>query len=507
MAYQQRFPPRDSDIPTRSRPPGSARRGLEPLDAVTYYGPKKTKRRRVRAVLLSLIALVVVLGALLGAAAYIIIQPGNQTFYKGVYVDGIELHGASAEQACEYLQALANEKLRSWKLTLYYSDELKWNITGDMIDMQANIVARVNDAWMQGRVGSIFERAYDIISLRRTPYHASTASVLFNPYSLSALISDIKGQLDLAPVDAARISDSTRTPPFVYIDERAGLLLDADALEADVIGYAQRLESASIPIRMETVEPTVRVADLQNDIVRLSRARTAISSSSTNERNANIDMGCEKFNGLSVAPGAQVSFNDTVGKRTMENGWQEALEIKYGEYVMGYGGGICQVSSTLYNAVVEAGLEVVDRTAHKLAVSYLDPGKDATVADRGTDFVFRNNTDQPIQISARVDKSGSTQYCVFEIFGAPDPSGYSYSLVSEIESKIPPPTEPKQVPDKEGKYVKYIGQTHIVKGESGYEVNSFRVVSKNGTEISRTFIAHDRYEPVSPHEYYGVTPR
>ncbi|HML47451.1 MAG TPA: VanW family protein, partial [Clostridia bacterium] len=105
-----------------------------------------------------------------------------------------------------------------------------------------------------------------------------------------------------------------------------------------------------------------------------------------------------------VKNGAKVSFNEVVGKRTDANGYQQALEIVNGVYVMGYGGGICQASSTLYNAAVQAGLDILERNQHGLKVNYLDYGYDATVADRGKDLTFRNNTGQDIIISARMER-------------------------------------------------------------------------------------------------------
>lgn len=473
------------------------------MRAASYYSTKSPRRRTGRAIVLSVLALVILLAAGVGGVGYYIINSGADTFYEGVFVDGIDLQGLAPAEAFDRVQAGVSEKVNRWRLSLYYSDTQSWEITGELINMQADVSEQINSAWMQGRTGSLIERVQAIWGLRTEPYMGYT-SIQFNPYSLESMIGMIKTQLDVAPVDATRVSDPTRSPPFRYTDEQPGMELNAAALTAEVLGFTERVESASVSLRLDTVQPTVKTADLQSDIVRLSRARTPISTSSTPERNANVEIGCAKFNGLTIPPGAKVSFNDVVGQRTMENGWQQALEIKYGEYVMGYGGGICQVSSTLYNAIVESGLEVIDRSPHKLKVGYLDAGKDATVADRGTDFVFVNNTSAPIQILARVTKINRELYCEFEVFGAPDPSGYSYQLVSEIVRKIPFPQEPKRIADKEEKYTKYIGETYLVKGQNGYEANSFRVVLLNGTEISRTFIANDIYDPIVPKEYYGI---
>lgn len=123
-------------------------------------------------------------------------------------------------------------------------------------------------------------------------------------------------------------------------------------------------------------------------------------ASSTSNRASNVARAASLINGKVLAPGEVFSFNDTVGKRTVANGFSTAPEYVNGKTVEGIGGGTCQVSSTLYNAVLYADLEVVSRTNHMFTVSYVPNGQDATVADGGPDFKFRNNTDYPVKISA-----------------------------------------------------------------------------------------------------------
>ncbi|MCC8169858.1 MAG: VanW family protein [Oscillospiraceae bacterium] len=123
-------------------------------------------------------------------------------------------------------------------------------------------------------------------------------------------------------------------------------------------------------------------------------------ASSTANRASNVARAASLINGKVLAPGEVFSFNDTVGKRTVANGFSTAPEYVGGKTVEGIGGGTCQVSSTLYNAVLYADLTVVSRTNHMFTVSYVPNGQDATVADNGPDFKFSNNTDYPIKISA-----------------------------------------------------------------------------------------------------------
>ncbi|MGN0150490.1 MAG: VanW family protein, partial [Clostridia bacterium] len=122
--------------------------------------------------------------------------------------------------------------------------------------------------------------------------------------------------------------------------------------------------------------------------------------SSTANRASNVARAASLINGKVLAPGEVFSFNSTVGKRTVANGFSTAPEYVNGKTVDGIGGGTCQVSSTLYNAVLYSDLDIVSRTNHMFTVSYVPNGQDATVADGGPDFKFKNNTDYPIKISA-----------------------------------------------------------------------------------------------------------
>jgi vancomycin resistance protein YoaR len=337
--------------------------------------------------------------------------------------------------------------------------------------------------------------------------------MFYNEYQIDYLVSQIKAELDVEPINAARIDDPNRTPPYYFTRDTPGLALNAEILTAELNELAQTLTPGHITLAPESVEASVKEADLQNEFVRISRARTPIATSSTTERTANVTKGCEIWNGVTIAPGQRISFNKVVGPRSLENMWYPALEIVSGEYRMDYGGGICQVSSTLYYAVVEAGLTVIERTAHKLPINYMDPGKDATVyytgksGYRSIDFVFENNTGSTVQIISKVEKYNGTPHCIFEIYGRPDVNGYAYYLETEVLTVIPVPEEIKIVADYDGEHTKYIGETYLVKGTRGAEVNSYRVVKQGAIEIERTLIATDIYDPTPSREFHGVTPR
>ena len=296
--------------------------------------------------------------------------------------------------------------------------------------------------------------------------------------------------------------------PIVVTEETYGKSLDIVALKEEVMRLVNDMEPGTIEIVPDVVEPAIVAEDITSSIVQLSSYSTPINKSSTDERNLNIERGCNAFNGKVIKAGAKVSFNDWVGKRTEDNGFYQALEIVNGEYEMGWGGGICQVSSTLYNAVIQAGMEVNSRRNHGLPVNYMDMGLDATVADRGIDLVFTNNTGADVYCVARVESSGNNKTCLFEFYGRPDPNGYTYSLLPEIIEVIPIP-ETTPIPDKEAKYVIYTDQIEEVsKGSEGYKVRVYLVTKdSNGNVVSTKELYTDTYKAVTPKVYVGVTER
>ncbi len=177
-------------------------------------------------------------------------------------------------------------------------------------------------------------------------------------------------------------------------------------------------EPVKIPFYVSQPKKTSAVLQAKLFEKTLASYSTSYGSSTAN-RCANIARAASLINGTVVAPGGVFSFNDTVGSRTSANGFYTATEYVDGKSVEGIGGGVCQVSSTLYSAVLYADLSIVERLNHMMTVGYIPLGQDATVSDGGVDFRFKNTTDYPVKISAYT--SGAT-ITVSIIGGAWEPS-------------------------------------------------------------------------------------
>jgi vancomycin resistance protein YoaR len=220
---------------------------------------------------------------------------------------------------------------------------------------------------------------------------------------------------------------------------------------------------------------TVTKADIDGDTLRKLLFRDTLASCSTklsnnSKRTTNVRLASEAINGLVLNPGDEFSYNDVVGKRTAQRGYQIATAYSSGEVVESLGGGICQVSSTLYMAVLRADLEVTNRVNHGLTVSYTPLGEDATVSWGGPEFKFKNDTDYPVKILTRVENGKM----VAEILGT-NLTGKTVTIETNVLSTTPFTTIEKKDPTLPA------GQTKVEKsGYTGYSTETFKVITENG---------------------------
>lgn len=275
----------------------------------------------------------------------------------------------------------------------------------------------------------------------------------------------------------------------------------SDVVKAEIPGQVLDLEASLEAVRrailagkgeaglvVRAVQPKVRSTDLASaKQYRIARFTTPILAADPG-RVQNIALAIRKITGVVLQPGETFSFNDVVGPRDAANGWAQAKELYQGEFVLGYGGGICQVSSTLYNSVLLGGLEVKQRFHHDRPLQYVQPGRDATVAWNLLDFKFRNSLDVPVLIGGRLIP-GRTQEIEITLH-APRPQPDNEIRVEEADVHyFPPPMvevfDPTLPP----------GERRVEdEGHYGIEVKTFRVYG-TGQHERRELVSHDRYQP------------
>ena len=435
------------------------------------------------------------------------LDQGTDVFYQNIFVNDIPLEGKTLDEARAVVTQQVSNLVSSWRITLRTQDGRSWDITGDDVKMQYDVADQLDQLWAIGHMGSSATRYEQVKALSEQPVMRYT-TLTYDLSGVNQILAQIKAEVDQSPISATRVNDDSKWPPFSYTDDVPGRELDITGLNEQISEMVDTLQSGVVELVPMPVQAPVTRAYLESQIVQLSTYETAIGATSDPGRFINIENGTKKFDKLIIKSGEQVSFNKVAGKRTYSNGYADAPELAYGDYRTGVGGGICQVSSTLYNAVVNAGLEIKSRYQHSLASNYVPLGLDATVQDDRLDFVFKNTTNADIYISTEYYKKKGYWHTKFTIHGRPDPNGYTYKLESEVVEELPEP-EPTYIPDKNAEYVVYDTETKLVSdGHEGHVVDVYLVtMDAKGLVISREKKYTDTYKPLAPKVYVGVTPR
>mgnify|MGYP004463936993 FL=1 len=480
---------------------------------------KKARERRARKIrrtvigsLCAVIAVVLlVVGVQAGSRLVNIKQTldrGDGVFYPNIFVNDIPLEGKTLDEAAAVVTQQVQSLISSFRITLRTEDGRSWDITGDSLNMKYDIADQLDQLWAIGHTGSSSTRYEQVKALEAEPAMRYT-TLTYDLSQVNQILNQIKAEVDQPAVSATRVQDDSKWPPFSYTDDIPGQTLDITGLNERICTMVDTLESGVVVLSPTPVQATITRAQLEAQIVKLSSYETTVGKSGeyAEARAENVRLGTEKFNHLVIRAGESVSFNKVAGKRTVANGYQQALEIAYGNYVLGTGGGICQVSSTLYNAVVNAGLTVNKRTPHAIPSSYVEKGLDATVSDDRYDFVFSNNTNSDIYIETEFVKVKGYYHSRFTIYGRPDPNGYTYKLVSQVVETIPLP-EPTYEKDTTGEHVFYDDETAVKSsGREGYIVDVYLVtMDSKGLEISREKKYTDTYKASAPVYWIGVNP-
>ena len=288
----------------------------------------------------------------------------------------------------------------------------------------------------------------------------------------------------IKPIDASLKIYPERENPFVYYSENSGAGIDCEKLVKDIKSalYARK---RNISAEVVTLMPTVTLAALKEETKLLSTFSTDYSNSQE-ERKHNVGIATQTIGGYALKSGAEFSFNEVVGARTKERGYKSAKIIVGGEFTEGVGGGVCQVSSTLYNCALLAGLTVTERHNHSLLVSYVEPSFDAMVNSGSADLKILNSKDSNVYIVA----SCNGEKIKFRIYGRND--GFEYKRISVIDEYISPPAEEiVETADLE------LGERRVVcASKRGVKSSGYLVKYLNGKKISETRLSKDSYAAV-----------
>ncbi len=433
----------------------------------------------------------IMLAALITAGVFAQQLLGQQSIYPFVTVEGITVHDMTPEEAKSHLQTHLKPQQDEQYLVFSFKGQ-EWTIPFAELGFEYNYEEALQQAMNYGRTGSRIERLSEIRRLRQNPADVEL-TYGYRQELLTAFLNNLATELHIE----AKAASITRTnQEFIVTPDQTGQTLDIEktfqlAHEA-LTGSGNNV----ITLVMDEIMPYPTAADLRQIQTTISEFSTTFSSADSG-RTANLKIGSSSINGQLLLPGETFSFNETTGPRIAAAGYKEAPVIVMGELVPGVGGGICQVSTTLYNAVLRADLKIEERMNHSIPVSYVPRGQDATVSFGAIDFRFTNNREYPIFIESDVV---GTRLSV-RIYGNVENS-YTIDLISRDTEVIASTTETR--------YNDTLYEDEIIverAARNGYRVVTYKVYREGGQEVSREEISRDHYRVTHGIVVHGTKPR
>ncbi|MCL6634341.1 MAG: VanW family protein [Peptococcaceae bacterium] len=441
-----------------------------------------------KALFLSMLLLLQAGAGILGTAV-ILENRYTGVIQQGVTVKGVPVGGLNAQEAA---QKLENALPFPAECCLRIENAGKnHSISLADIDGRYDYLATAAEALHCGNTEKNFSQLMDILRLRAAPADLAV-KIAFSGEKLSQRIKQLQEEWDAPPRNAALMVLDEKV---VVIAEKSGYSLDFEkTLEQARRALADGSLHAQAAGRI--LEPEINSAALEGIDTLLAEYTTSFDSSAAN-RSHNIALASSAVNGTLLKPGEIFSLNQRLGPRLAEKGYLNAPVFVGDRLDLDIGGGVCQVATTLYNAVLLADLPVLERTSHPLAVSYVAPGRDATIAGDYLDLKFANNMDTPVYISSQVDTGTLT----VRIFGAGKNKGRTVRI--NTEKKL---IEPKVIVIQDNALPE--GETRVINpGKAGYEARVYREVVVDGRVESRNLISTDYYKPVDKVVHVGPRPK
>lgn len=419
----------------------------------------------------------------------------EKTILPGIYVEDIALEGKTSEEAMTEVENYV-EQLKAKAITLVVMGDNTVEVTpGDFgftwsnkeiieeaasLGQKGNIVQRYKAAKDLQVENKIYQLEFDLDKELVKSFITSQCSG-YNHEAIDATLVLDDGGFMIQPGQTGKVLDETASADLIYNFLKDSWKGEEASLDLVVIEDQPR----------GTEEELAKVKDVLGTY-------TTSFRTSNKSRSANVRNGCDLINGITLYPGDEFSTYQTVSPFSEENGYYMAGSYLNGQVVDSLGGGICQVSTTLYNAVLLAELEVTERHSHSMIVTYVDPSADAAIAESsGKDFKFVNNTDAPIYIDGYT--TDDKQIC-FTIYGMETrKENREVRYESEIVNTIYPDTE--IIYTNPGLPV---GSIDVQSAHIGYKANLWKIVTEDGVEVSREQVNSSGYKMVPRYATIGV---
>ncbi|QQY80256.1 vancomycin resistance protein YoaR [Keratinibaculum paraultunense] len=436
---------------------------------------ERTKKRSLNLLILLISITAIILG--LGAYGYYKVLSTNQ-IYEGVSVDEFDLSFKTKEEALNFIRSSKEKELDEKNMVLSYEDKV-YDINIREFDFKYNYDDAVNKAYSIGRKGNIINRITDIIDTKKNGVNISLNSS-YDKNKINEFAGRIAQEIDLEMKEAEFHFNNGN---ITITDEVIGKKVKQEELIQLIENNIYDLNPIEIPV--EIIKPT-RTRELLSRINGVIAEYFTSFKGSKKERIENIKISAQALSKKIIMPGEIFSFNEVVGPRKKEFGYKEANIIKKGEFIPDVGGGVCQTSTTLYNALLLADVEIIERSPHSVPVKYVNLGQDAAVSYGFLDLKFRNNFDFPLFIHSRIMGDRLHIY----IYG--DKASKNYSI--KIEPKVVETIEPKEEIVEDSALEP--GTKELVQeGRKGYKVHTYKHIIKNGKIVETKLISRDFYKP------------
>lgn len=506
--------------------------------------PKKSKKSIVPIVIITILICL----ALFFSVIFALININNENILSGISIMNVDVSKLSKEDALKKINEIVASK-ETEDITLKYGD-YETVINGKQFSIKFDTEKAINEAYNVGKDGNIIVNNYNILltqilkknieipvyydedalnkkiedisskipgAVKQSSYYVEdekliivkgTAGIKIKEEEIKKIIIDeikkidnknnivtipvenvepdeidltkIRNEIYKEPQDAYVTKNPTKVHPHVN-----GVDFKITIEEAQKIIQEDKKEY-TIPLKITIPKKTISNLGEEAFPELLSTYTTRYDASNYNRSN-NLSIAANKINGTVLMPGETFSYNKVVGARTIEAGYKEAGAYAGGGVVQSVGGGICQISSTVYNTALLANLEIVDRSNHQFETSYVAASRDATVSWGYLDFKFKNNRTYPIKITASA-KNGVAKV---SIYGIKEETEYEVVIQSRILSYIP-------------YSVKYIEDSSLAQGKevveqsghNGCKSEAYRILKLNGQVVSKTLLSRDTYDPM-----------
>ena len=517
---------------------------------------KTPKNKDTKAVIILLIIAIVVIVIALVSTLFAAINIKNTKILKGITIGNIDVSDMTQEEAKEKLNSIYGTKGEK-QIYLKYG-EYDTSITYEALEVKYQTVKAVEQAYNIGRDGNIFQDNFeilktwyngknikleitidtDMISQIAQNINNSIKDAVVQPsYYLEKdnskliitsgkkgvkvdekqLIEEIykvidedtedEQKIEIPVVEATpdkididkiheevykEVQDAYYTKdPFTIHPEEDGIDFDVETAKSML---QEEKEEYEIPLKITKPGKTVKEIGTEAFPDLLATCSTSYNAGNVN-RTTNLKLATSKINGVVLLPNEEFSYNKVVGERTISAGYKMAATFSGGKVVDGLGGGICQISSTLYDAVVFANLNVTTRRNHQFVTSYLPAGKDATVVWGSQDFKFVNTRKYPVRIVAKVEGGNAT----VQIWGIKEDVEYDISIETKKVATIAYTTQYVQDASLPA------GQQKVVQaGSNGRKVEAYKVTKLNGQIISTTLLSRDTYNAMQRIVHVGT---